>query len=284
MFLKPKPLLFPEVLLLSGLLLTGLFGCGPTRKLSRLKPPVNLISPDTLSLAKVEDSIQKILTLRQGIFSKVSRNLMGFSWFSAKMKIDIQNNQADHQELTAYVRIRKDSLIWINLTATLGLEVARILITPDSILVADRLDRTVYRRNLDYARDWLRITVNFRTLEDLLVGNPVYFNDSISQVVQTPSVVSFTCRSGNLVNRMDVFADDYLIQESHLSEEDSAEHRTCELTYGDFFNLENRNFPSRRRIFIENKTSTLISINVTKARFNIPESFPFFVPGSYEEK
>ena len=161
---------------------------------------------------------------------------------------------------------------------------ARILISKDSIIIIDKMKKEVYRRNLDYVRDLLHIPVSLSVLQDLLVGNPVYLSDSISGIKQTSSVISFTATSNNLLNRVDVFADDFLLQQSYLTATDTLQPRSCDLTYGDYNLVDNRNFPSRRKIFVESKTATIISINTTKVNFDAPVSFPFNVPDSYEEK
>ncbi|RZM26970.1 MAG: DUF4292 domain-containing protein, partial [Pedobacter sp.] len=57
---------------------------------------------------------------------------VSFNTFSAKAKTDlsIDGNQND---CTLNIRVNRDKKIWVSVTALLGIEVARAVITPDSI-------------------------------------------------------------------------------------------------------------------------------------------------------
>src|SRR5690606_40171905 len=65
-------------------------------------------------------------------------NNLDFHSFSgrAKAKIEFANQQHD---VTLNFRINRDQTIWISVTALLGIEVARILITPDSVKILNKL-------------------------------------------------------------------------------------------------------------------------------------------------
>ena len=53
--------------------------------------------------------------------------------------------------LNANIRMQKDSVIWISATALLGIEAVRLLITPDSFKMINRLISEEYF-TLDYNR------------------------------------------------------------------------------------------------------------------------------------
>src|ERR1700712_5099203 len=54
----------------------------------------------------------------------------------ARTKLDIDGNSND---VTLTIRIKHDQKIWVSVTAIAGIEVARAVITPDSILMINRL-------------------------------------------------------------------------------------------------------------------------------------------------
>jgi Domain of unknown function (DUF4292) len=256
-----------------------LFSCSASRKLSKSREKLHIsVASTSASNKTAADSLAKI------IYTKVAANHILFNTFSGKMKIDFENDKFSQQDITANVRIQKDSAIWINLSAMLGIEVARVMITKDSIIIINRLKKSVYRRNLDYVQQLLHIPVNFSMLQNLLVGNPVYLSDTISDIVQTPSAISFTCFKDSLLNKTAVLPNDYLLQQCHLSQVDTSLHRSCDLTYSNYENIDNRNFPSKREIFVTSKTATNIGISFIKADFDSPVSFPFSIPDDYDEE
>src|ERR1700676_4128871 len=61
-----------------------------------------------------------------------------FNTFSGKAHttLDFSGNSND---VTLNIRIKRDQKIWVSITAIAGIEVARALITPDSILIINRL-------------------------------------------------------------------------------------------------------------------------------------------------
>ena len=72
---------------------------------------------------------------------------LNFNTFSgkAKTKLDINGSSND---VTLNIRIQKGQKIWVSVTAIAGIEVARALITPDSILVINKLQGLYLRKPL----------------------------------------------------------------------------------------------------------------------------------------
>ena len=77
-----------------------------------------------------------------------------FKTFSAKIKVDYQNSKGNQPNITAYVRILKDSLIWISGYATVfNIEAFRVLINKDSVFVLDKINKEVQYRSIDYLQE-----------------------------------------------------------------------------------------------------------------------------------
>ena len=62
-------------------------------------------------------------------------------WFTAQLKGKAQFN-GNQYPINAQLRMRKDSVIWISASAFLGIEAARLLLTPDSFKMINRLNST----------------------------------------------------------------------------------------------------------------------------------------------
>src|SRR5688500_12861372 len=68
-----------------------------------------------------------------------------FEWFDGKFNADI-NNEGKSNSVKGRDRIRRDSLIWISIKPDVAIiEVYRILISPDSVLLVNYLDKKYFR-------------------------------------------------------------------------------------------------------------------------------------------
>jgi len=256
---------------IAGLIL--LASCRHTREAARTSFPVT----DTTGIAKSDRAAAGTPATRR-LLAGIKENHIDFTTFSAKLKIDFENDRQRQQNISTNIRMQKDSVIWISVSAPIIGEVARAIITPDSLKAYDKFNKKLYLRALSDARDLLNIPFDFRTLQDMIIGNPVFLTDSIYQVVTTPAIISFSCDSSLYTSLFNVFADDYLLQQSKVMDKDSL--RSCELTYGEYKEVAGRRFPTRRRIFVEEKNITRIAMDFNRMDFDQPLSFPFNVPAS----
>src|SRR5215217_2817882 len=123
------------------------------------KDSTRLVVTDSTSRT---DSIKFI----QNVYQALDKNRIDFETFSAKVKVDFEGSDGKKNDFNAFIRLRKDSVLWVSINALLGIEAFRVLITPDSVKVLNKLDKVVQLRSVSY-------------LQDLLVGNPIYFDNNI---------------------------------------------------------------------------------------------------------
>jgi hypothetical protein len=85
------------------------------------------------------------------------------------------NLDAGGFSLNGDLRIVKDQAIYIQVKAFLGIEVARIRITPDSLIAVDRINRRYFADSFSRIKDWKEKGLNFFTLQSLLT-NRIFLN------------------------------------------------------------------------------------------------------------
>lgn len=90
-------------------------------------------------------------------------------WFQAKAKV-YADIQGDQYSLTAHIKIHTGQLIEVILRK-IGLEVARVYITPDSIVSINRLEKTYQIDYNDSFSQWTGTAFNIHWLEHLIKGN-----------------------------------------------------------------------------------------------------------------
>ncbi|MBV7533516.1 DUF4292 domain-containing protein [Chitinophaga sp. sic0106] len=266
------------------LLFVGLIGiltvsCRRPKELARSTFP----AADTGKVTVVTDSSSEELNrFKDSMLAGIQKNHIDFNSFSGRAKFAFENEQDSKSGLSVTVRMRKDSIIWISISAPVIDEVVRAVITPDSLKLYNRLKKQLVLRNLADAKDMLNVPFDFNTLQNLLIGNPVYLTDSLYQITKTPSIISFSCDAPDFTSLFNVYADDYSLQQSKVMDKDASVRRSCELTYGDYSRTGNRKFPTTRRIYVEEKGTTKVALDFTRFDFDVPVTFPFSTPSGYK--
>lgn len=257
----------------------ALFSCRSTRTITRATFP-----SDTTAKSKDSLSREKEIALAKSIIEKVNANRVTYKTFTAELKMDYEDDKGKKMNnLGVNIRMQYDSVIWIRISGPLNVEGARVLVTKDSIKIVNRLEGTVTLRSADEAQELLKLSMDFATLQDLIVGNPVFLSDSITNIITTQSVISFASVQERLTSLFNVFADDYVLQQCKITEKDndSATPRTGELTYGDHKTVSGRKFAFQRRIYAEDKSVVKVALDFKKVEFDNAQTFPFPVPSRY---
>ena len=78
-----------------------------------------------------------------------------FEWMTANMDIQAEGNGMTFDDLSGQLRMRKDSLVWFSVTATMGVEVLRAKVSNDSVWMVNRLEKTYLAEPLDTLADQL---------------------------------------------------------------------------------------------------------------------------------
>lgn len=257
----------------------ALFSCRSTRTVTRATFP-----SDTTGSSKDSLSREKESALATSILEKMNANRIEFKTFTAELKMDYEDDKGKKMNnLGVNIRMQYDSVIWVRISGPLNVEGARVLITKDSIKIVNRMEGTVTLRNTSEGQELLKLSMDFKTLQDLIVGNPVFLSDSITNIVTTQSVISFASVQDNLTGLFNIFADDYVLQQCKVTEKDndSATPRTGELTYGDHKTVDGRKFAFQRRIYAEDKSVVKVVLDFKKVEFDKTQTFPFPIPSRY---
>lgn len=72
-----------------------------------------------------------------------------FEWLTTNLSIQAEGNGMASDDLSGQLRMRHDSLIWLSVTATMGVEVLRAKISNDSIWILNRLEKTYLAEHVD---------------------------------------------------------------------------------------------------------------------------------------
>jgi Domain of unknown function (DUF4292) len=111
-------------------------------------------------------------TIWLGMVQPIWKNSLVFNTFGAKAKVHYESGD-NSQDFTASFRVRKDSCIWVTITALGGMvQAARVLITPDSVFMINYLDKEISALPLSDVAKVLPVQVDFTSLQNLILGQP----------------------------------------------------------------------------------------------------------------
>lgn len=235
---------------------------------------VAVIVPDTGR----EDSIR----FSQGIYDKLVSQKIEFKTFSAKLNIDYVDGSEKNYNVNANLRMYKDSVIWISVNAILGIEALRVQITKSTIKILDKQNRTVTERSISALQDLASIPFDLTTLQNLLIGNPIFLTDQIISYSKGVGTVSLLMNGDWYKNLLTLNETDNTLLRSKLDDVDVVRNRTCDLSYSDYDTKKGVNFPVKRRIYIAEKTKLDIKLDYKQYEFNEELTFPFSIPKNYK--
>lgn len=148
------------------LLLVAATGCSNERRLAKGKPLRSMGS------AAVLDAYEDAALQWDWVSMKVDVTLSGQT--GLQMPSDSLPD-ALRQSFKATVRIARDSAVWASISPALGIEVARLLIRPDSVFLVSKIPGNAFyaAEPLAGLQRWTGVDLGFGDLQDLLTGRPL---------------------------------------------------------------------------------------------------------------
>lgn len=256
-----------------------LASCRSTKKIQTA-----ITKKDTVSTAVVVPETSKGDTSHvvRSVLANLNMNRIDFRTFSAKLNVDYQGGDGKKYDVNANIKMYRDSAIWISVNAILGIEAMRVLITKDSVKLLNKLNKTYTARSVDYLQEVTALPLSLSTLQNLVIGNAVFFDSS--------SVVSYSTGSGTISllsvgqwfkNLITLNESDRALLHSKLDDVDIVRNRTADLTYNEYENKKGVPFSTKRRITVAEKTRLDIKLDFKQYEFNGEVSFPFAVSRNF---
>lgn len=277
--------IFPAILVII-LLLTA---CHTTRKsvqpAQSTEPPKDtLVAPAPVSPSRADslaaDSVRKV----QALFARIDSNRIRFETFSAKVKVEYKDSKDKSLDFSAFIRMRKDSIVWVSVVAALGVEAFRVLIRPDSVMIMDKLEKTIKYTTVPDLQRITQLPFDFTTLQQLIAGNPLYVEGEVQSFREEPDMVSMFLAGASFRHLMSFLRPDLTLSRSQLDDADLLRKRTAQLDYQEYTPTAGRLFPALRRISLTDQQTLDLKLEFRQVEFDMPQSYPFSIPRNYKLK
>lgn len=230
------------------------------------------------------------------LLERLADSELQFDWLSAKLKISY-TEERNSTDFKGQLRMRKDSVIWVTFSPALGIEVARLKITQDSIRYLNRLDKVYFEGDYDFVNRYLETEIDFDMLQAIIIGNDFQFYEKTTfrASYDNPGYKLSTTSRRKLKRFVEEVVDEkpVLIQNIWLHPENfkitrvdikeyGKEHKKLEANYSHFIPLKSMLFPSQLIFDITSDKNINIDIEFSKTKIDEPTSFPFSIPSKYE--
>lgn len=264
-------------LIISIVLITA---CRPTKKVIS-----SVIGPKDSTAIVAAKTAEEAARLVNAAKERIKANYIDYRTFSAKIKIDSENSDGKNPDVTAVVRMMKDSAIWVSLTATLvNFEVYRIFITKDKVILLDKSAKTYQERSLDYLQEVTNIPFDFTTLQDLIIGNPVFYDTTNISVKMLEAFVLVNCKTSDFKNQMTLSSVDFLLRAIKLDDINMERNRSAQISYAEYESIAGVNFSTYREMTITEKNKLDVRLKYKQVEFNKDLQLSFSIPKNYKRK
>lgn len=258
-------------------LIAVLASCRSTRTISNA-----VTKKDSAVKAVPAVAIVDTQQLIQEALQQVQANRIDYQTFNAKVAIDYKGTDGKGYGVNANIKMYKDSAIWVSANAILGIEAMRVLVTKDSVKLLNKLEKVYTARSIGYLQEVTSLPLNLYTLQDMIIGNPVYLDSNIVQYSNGNGVISLMSLGEFFRNLLLLNETDKRIIQSKLDDTNPLHSRTADLWYSDYETKKGPLFATKREIAVSGKGRLEIKLDYKNYAFDEPVEFPFSIPKNYQ--
>lgn len=251
---------------------------------------------------------------RDSVCHFILDNQIKYSSLSIRFSATIESEE-NSDSFRGNLRILKDSAIWISVRS-LNIEGARLLITPDSVKIINRLENTFYMGKINLLTERVGYDFSYYDLQALLTNSLFFFPNKESlckrfnEMTECKSDIAEICYTTNnqsIITATDTIADgdDYALHKTEYLENIrqtikllpeiyriselsfKSDLRLLELSvlYDKFFITDNQYFPKEIKITVQNPEFEInLDLSIDNLIIDREElSVPFSVPSRYKK-
>ncbi len=266
-------------IILSILINSLIFSCHSTRVAQHAVPAKPVTTQSPAETLKPVDSTEIIKDSLTGLLNMPAN----FTTFYGKAKADFSSNQASGNA-TVYIHMQKDSAIWISVTGPLNIEGARVLITPDSIKIINKLDGTAQLSSIKHLQQITRLPFDFNDFQNVILGKPSVADNASLNFDIKPDSVKVSAQQSFINYIFSFTRNNFMLGESRYITNSNGNAIDANIFYNNYQNINGINFSTNRDIAVTGTSPMKLELNFKDYNFNQPQSFPFTISKNYTIK
>lgn len=250
---------------------------------------------------QISDSLQGkcrlLFKTAKALTKHIKENELDYNWIYAKADVET-NIDGDEHSLDIRVRGRKDSALWISITAVGLIDVAKLLITRDSVKMVIYVKKQYFKGDFNYINQILNADLDFDLIQAALFGNSADFDDDEAKL--KPIIDRENCHyllsterkrklrrinSGQdslkrSLQTMTLNPETFKILINEF--EEVATGRKFRAVYDKFSLVDSVFAPRSVNIDIKAEKKVNVKINYVRIEINHPQKFTLNIPKNYE--
>lgn len=267
--------------------------CRHKKKLQKTEVPVVVVEKEDTLTGRCRLDYKSAKTLSR----HVRENEFDFTWINAKANVETMIDEKE-ESFDIRVKMRKDSAMLISIQYLLGVDVARVLITRDSVKFVNYINRTYFKGDINYINDLLQADLDYDLLQAVLFGNSAEFQDEDSKLKpvadrQSCHYLLSTERKRKLrriqhgvselkeaLQTLTLNPDNYKILKNEFI--DPTTNRMFVANYSNFTQKDSVFAPYHVNIDIVAQKKAVIKIDYVRIEKNSPQKLSINIPSKYE--
>lgn len=238
---------------------------------------VCLMACKTQEIAEVTP--KNIKNLR-GFTNYIESNRPEYQWFSAKVKIDLQTPSRNLSG-KANLKMRKDSLIWLSVSPALGVEVARIQVTQDSMYILNRMENTIKTLPVTKIDRYLGDRdFGLKNMGRIMLGQPAFSLQKDYEFSADSSEVHLTKKDRVYTEKMSFYPD--MLKTKNYNLEKPASNQSVNIDYTGYQKVDDHYLPGNIQVKVQNPAPISLNLEMDNLYFEKNSEVSFNIPSSYE--
>lgn len=242
-----------------------------------------------VSMAPEEANLKQL----NAVLDSAEANSPAFDYFSARLS-GSANLSGNSMNFRGALRMKKDSIVWISVTPsfTPGLEVARLVVTPDSLLLINRMQREYCLESFSSLEQITGVNISFSAFQKLFTG-------TLPKIQARDNWELAPMEHAYIIREKPHFHSSELIekglrQEYHLLpgtfmlarlflEQTTPVHRTLTINYSEFDTSDGYPYPQNIEGTLSGSNPMRFEIKYRGATYDGSETFPVRINPGYEK-
>lgn len=229
------------------------------------------------------------------LLENIEKNYSDFNTISVKFQIKYEKNEKK-QIIHGIYRIKRDSLIWVSMGPTVGMEVFRAVLYNDSISFINRFDKTYYSGNYSYIKELFKISFNYRNIENIL-SNKLVFIDKYNSLWKDYLIKNYDYEIRNekyfLISNKKKYGEENILNSlmdtiiilpviykiEKLNWTENKLNRKFSIEFSNFKKVKEDFFPNNMKFNIkEDKVNIVLNIKIRQISIDKKLKYPYKIP------